>query len=123
MKRSEPPKRRKGLRRASKRFREAVSARMTWSQAVKQRDGCCQMIGCRETVGLQAHHVRPKGRYPDLALALENGLALCRGCHKTWHRSSKLHMRWWEATWPDRAEYVNSLLSEKIVVDTQEQRA
>ena len=30
---------------------------------------------------LQAHHVRPKSLYPDLAYDLDNGVMLCVGCH------------------------------------------
>ena len=30
---------------------------------------------------LQAHHIRPKSLYPDLALNLDNGIMLCLGCH------------------------------------------
>ena len=30
---------------------------------------------------LQAHHIRPKSEYPELALELSNGIMLCLRCH------------------------------------------
>ena len=30
---------------------------------------------------LQAHHIRPKARFPELAYMLSNGLMLCVRCH------------------------------------------
>lgn len=33
------------------------------------------------TYRLQAHHVRPKSLYPNLAYSLANGVSLCLGCH------------------------------------------
>jgi 5-methylcytosine-specific restriction endonuclease McrA len=50
------------------------TAQHHFRQAVLHRDGyaCTQ---CGNTAGLQAHHVRP-------GYALEDGLTLCRGCHR-----------------------------------------
>jgi len=111
--------RRKPLRRLSRATRDSIAARIGWALTVKKRDGRCQGDGCRETFfhNLEAHHVYPKGRYPDLRLVADNGLTLCADCHKAWHRATRLHKRWWEAKWPVRAAYVKSLIDAKEVVD------
>ena len=30
---------------------------------------------------LEAHHIIPKGKYPEFELELENGVTLCGNCH------------------------------------------
>ena len=51
-----------------------------WRREVRQRDGdACRV--CRETINLHAHHIRPRSRYPELALELDNGITLCGNCH------------------------------------------
>jgi HNH endonuclease len=47
-----------------------------------RRMSFCPMCGLTmPTYRLQAHHVRPKSRYPQLAYHLDNGICLCIGCH------------------------------------------
>lgn len=54
-----------------------------WSRLIRLREeGKCAMCqGGFSIWRLQAHHIRPKSLYPDLALLPENGIALCVGCH------------------------------------------
>jgi len=49
-------------------------------QVLKRDDHECQMCGATER--LEAHHIRPKALYPDLALQVTNGVALCFVCHR-----------------------------------------
>ena len=55
-----------------------------WSKTVKELDGN-QCVYCHTTEKLEAHHIRPKRKYPDLENELENGITLCRKCHDTAH--------------------------------------
>lgn len=57
-----------------------------WRIAVFQRDHfTCQV--CGKTGGkLNAHHIRPWAKYPELRYKLCNGITLCEECHKNIHR-------------------------------------
>ena len=35
---------------------------------------------------LNAHHIYPKGKYPQMAFKLKNGICLCERCHKNYHK-------------------------------------
>lgn len=56
---------------------------LTWGKKVKERDCCCQKCGATEN--LEAHHLFNKALMPELALCLENGIALCSTCHRELH--------------------------------------
>ena len=78
---------------------------------MKLRDTNCQ--SCGHFGGgdpLEAHHVYPKGRFPDLRYVPENGLTLCRTCHRKWHSASRAWRLWWETVWPERAEKLRALI-------------
>ncbi len=51
-----------------------------WKREVKRRDGkkCRQ---CPEASYLHAHHIKPRSKYPELALELDNGITLCGNHH------------------------------------------
>ena len=50
---------------------------------VKNRDGHqCQMPGCTHKKRLIVHHIRPYAKYPSLRTDPNNGITLCRKCHK-----------------------------------------
>lgn len=60
-------------------WREAVFARDNWT---------CQE--CKIKGGeLNAHHIKPFAYFPDLRLAIDNGLTLCKICHKDKHRNKR----------------------------------
>jgi hypothetical protein len=63
-----------------------------WTRLVKERDGyCCAECGYQGTPGkrdVDAHHVIPKSKFPDLATVLFNGVTLCKPCHKDIHATS-----------------------------------
>lgn len=57
-------------------WREAVFARDNWT---------CNK--CRVKGGkLNAHHVKRFSLYPELRFAIDNGVTLCKSCHKEVHR-------------------------------------
>ena len=52
-----------------------------WRSDVFQRDNwTCQTCGARGYV--EAHHIKDWARFPQLRYVLDNGVALCRECHK-----------------------------------------
>jgi hypothetical protein len=56
-----------------------------WRSQVLHRDNhTCQRCGAAEH--LQAHHIKPWAKYPDLRYDLENGITLCRSCHRLAHK-------------------------------------
>ena len=114
MKPRRPYRRRKAVKRLPRWVRESIAARMEWSTRVRERDGRCQY--CRSVDLLEAHHVYPKSRYPDLRYLLDNGLTLCQPCHHRWHAASRLWKQWWQEKWVDRAATIESMLHAKIVV-------
>lgn len=53
----------------------------SWRRRVKRRDDAvCRK--CNVSYNLHVHHIRPLRKYPEFALAIENGLTLCEKCHK-----------------------------------------
>jgi len=41
---------------------------------------------CGSTENLEAHHIQPKTRFPELSLTLDNGVTLCKKpCHYEIH--------------------------------------
>lgn len=63
----------------------------SWRKGVLARAGYrCQR--CNATDDLQAHHIKPWAKYPELRRDPANGIALCRSCHKHEHRS-RIHLK------------------------------
>ena len=54
-----------------------------WSLQAKEVHPYCEL--CSSTVGLEAHHILPKMKYPLYALDLTNAQVLCKECHDDVH--------------------------------------
>jgi hypothetical protein len=67
------------------------SAYRRWRVAVLARDGCC--VFCSREDTLQAHHLEDGSHNPDLRYSVDNGVALCRGCHTALHTMYKKSFR------------------------------
>jgi len=64
-----------------------------WRKAVLERDNyICQ--DCGVTEGLDAHHIQSIFDYPEGVFEIDNGLTLCKNCHK--------RHTWWQRMKPKR---------------------
>lgn len=71
---------------ATKLFRQSKVYKI-WRQSVFQRDSytcisCGNKNGKGKTVKLNAHHIKPFSLFPELRLAIDNGVTLCVSCHR-----------------------------------------
>jgi len=64
-----------------RRIRLGIEMRL-WRESVFARDNwTCQDCGKRGCY-LEAHHIKSFAQYPKLRFAIDNGLTLCKDCHK-----------------------------------------
>lgn len=59
----------------------------SWRDKVYKRDNwTCQKCGARskknKKVAIEAHHIKSWSEYPELRLDIDNGITLCKSCHK-----------------------------------------
>jgi hypothetical protein len=73
-----------------------------WSNIVRIRDRfICQLCLNKFPSRLvQAHHIKPKADYPELAFDADNGICLCKKCHHRITHSDPRNIRrfvmlWW----------------------------
>ena len=56
-----------------------------WRKAVLERDNfTCQMCG-KHGGKLHVHHINNFSEFPELRCAIDNGIVLCKKCHKEFH--------------------------------------
>lgn len=67
----------------SVRFLESDEWRRVRYQALKRSKGCCECCGSRGTRGHPLHvdHIKPRSKFPELALVLSNLQVLCEDCN------------------------------------------
>jgi len=64
-----------------------------WRKAVYKRDNwTCQMCGIKQKHPV-AHHLKPFNDYMELRFEIDNGITLCRSCHKKIHKEIGLLTR------------------------------
>ena len=60
-----------------------------WGKIIRERDKeICQRCK-RYEPGQTPHHIKPKGRYPELSLHVSNGVYLGMRCHDWVHRNPR----------------------------------
>lgn len=74
-----------GVTSENQRMRRGLDYRL-WRKAIFERDNfSCQK--CKESGGdLTAHHINNFSEFPELRFSIENGIALCRKCHRAFHK-------------------------------------
>ncbi len=61
-----------------------------WRMSVFKRDGfACRDCGATKSRKLNAHHVRPWAKHPELRYDVANGITLCEPCHDKRHGKVK----------------------------------
>ena len=62
-----------------------------WRKAVYERDNyTCQICGDDRGGNLEAHHVRSFKDFPELRYDTDNGVTLCKACHRELHKKVAL---------------------------------
>ena len=78
----------KGAKPDERRARHNTDEIQQWRRRVFARDWyTCQSCGLQPKIKnqLRSHHIKPWAEYPDLRLAISNGITLCKKCHDGIH--------------------------------------
>lgn len=60
-----------------------------WREKVIDRDkGKCVL--CGSSANLEVHHIKPFAQFPTERLNINNGVTLCRDCHKRVHKEKNI---------------------------------
>lgn len=69
--------------------RSSRKADKDWKEAVRLKyDYTCERCGVYQKY-IHTHHVKPRGRYPELKHSVDNGKCLCNSCHSWVHNHPK----------------------------------
>ncbi len=89
IKREKNPNWKGGITPENRKIRAGIDFRL-WREAIFARDNwTCQDCN-KKGIYLHPHHIKPFAKYPELRMAIDNGITLCINCHE------KIH-------WPKRA--------------------
>lgn len=69
-------------------IRNGIEYRL-WREAVFARDNWTCQKCLNRGVELEAHHIKKFSLFPELRFAIDNGLTLCKDCHKLQHKLTK----------------------------------
>lgn len=87
---------------------------------VHARDGH-QCVRCGKGSGLQAAHIRPKGKFQRMRFDPLNILSLCMGCHKYFNHLDPVGFtEWLQEKYPGRLDQLKVCAAVARKVDLQE---
>ena len=60
-----------------------------WRMAIYKRDGFACVVCGNVGRNLNAHHIKEWVNFPELRLDIKNGVTMCEGCHKLYHKNKR----------------------------------